>query len=198
MSSSTWYDIHTKTLSIPTGQRNPIRKPIWTEQSPPFPYSALWKTLSWYWIKESSQNVNEQTPAPLERITSIDILTFVYTNYIHVLVNWDVCLAAKKRWRGRGGFSLEWQETSFPQWHDRLGIELKVKSKWCEKKCLLHMLFVCWFVCLNYLTNEWINDAGLGVEINIITSIFLTLILKQTRKILHIYLFIYLFTYLNK
>lgn len=99
MSSSTWYDIHTITLSIPTGQRNPIRKAIWTEQSPPFPHSALWKTLSWYWIKESSQNVNEQTPAPLERITSIDILTFVYTNYIHVLVNWDVCLAAKKRWR---------------------------------------------------------------------------------------------------
>lgn len=99
MSLSTWYDIHTITLSLPTGQWNPIRKAIWTEQSPPFPHSALWKTLSWYWIKESSQNVNEQTPAPLERITSIDILTFVYTNYIHVSENWDICLAAKKRWR---------------------------------------------------------------------------------------------------
>lgn len=101
MSASTWYDIHTITLSVPPGSRNPIRKAISTGQSPPFPHSGLWKTLSWYWIKESSQNVNEQTPAPLERITSIDILTFVYTNYIHVLENWDVCLAAKKS--GEGG-----------------------------------------------------------------------------------------------
>lgn len=140
MSLSTWYDIHTITLSLPTGQWNPIRKAIWTEQSPPFPHSALWKTLSWYWIKESSQNVNEQTPAPLERITSIDILTFVYTNYIHVSENWDICLAAKKRWRV---LVLTDRRQVSPS--DIIHWELNSMSKWCEN---VPPSQVCLFVCL--------------------------------------------------
>ncbi len=138
MSTSIWYDIHTITLSIPPRSRNPIRKGISTEQSrappppPPLPSfltAACEKHSAVIGLRKAAKTAMNK---PQHLLKGLHLLTFwhLYTQIISMFWRIEMSVWLPKRVEREAGFSLDWQETSFPQWHDRLAIELKVKSKW--------------------------------------------------------------------
>lgn len=130
MSAFTWYYIHTITLSVPPGSRNPIRKAISTEQSPPFLNAACEKHSAGIGLRKAAKTSMNK---PQHLLKGLHQLTFwhLYTQIISTFWRIEMSVWLPKRVEREGRFESWLTADKFPQWHDRLAIGLKVKSKLC-------------------------------------------------------------------
>ncbi len=122
---------------FPPRSRNPIRKRHLhrAEPPPPPPLSSqrLWKTLSWYWIKESSPNGQWTNPSTSWKDDIYWHFDMGITQYIHVWrIEMSVWLPKRVEREGRFSVLTDRRQVS-PSDMIELAIELRSQVKMiCE------------------------------------------------------------------